>query len=352
MLSLLERESAVDIRYPPATVLVVDDMPDNIDLIAEALGSAGYAVRAANNGKAALKLATERPPDIILLDVVMPDMSGHEVCRALKEDPRTAPIPVIFLTALGEREDERIGLELGAVDYIVKPINPAILVARVRTHEQLRNQNRALEEQVRRRTEDLLFSRMEIVRRLGMAAEFRDNETGTHVIRVGQYARILAEECGLSPAEIDIVHNAAPMHDVGKIGIPDSILRKPARLSAAERKEMQKHAEFGARIIGEHADPLLRAARTAALTHHEKWDGSGYPRGIGGEDIPLIGRIVSIGDVFDALTHDRPYKTAWSSKRAFSYVESKAGASFDPRLADIFLKKAPEVENILKSLPA
>ncbi len=328
------------------TILIVDDLPDNLDILSSIL-TATYRVKAANNGKAAIKIAQKSAPDLILLDIMMPEMDGYEVCTQLKNDPRTRNIPVIFVTAMTETGNEEHGLSLGAVDYIIKPVIPSIVLARVKTHLHLYDQNRALEERVRQRTAELKHSRREIIHRLGRASEFRDNETGLHVIRMSYYSKLIAEAIGLDADECDIIFNAAPMHDVGKIGIPDKILLKPGRLNPEEMEIMRKHAQFGASIIGEHEDPLLKAAYLAALTHHEKWDGTGYPNGLAKEKIPLIGRIVAIADVFDAVTSLRPYKTAWPVEKATALIERESGHHFDPELAVAFLANLARVIQIM-----
>lgn len=293
-----------------------------------------------------MKIAFSSSPDLILLDIMMPDMDGYEVCRSLKSDPRTKNIPVIFVTAKGEVEDETRGFELGAVDYITKPISPPIVRARVHAQLALYDQNRALEEKVNQRTAELNKSRLEIVRRLGRAAEFKDNETGMHVMRMSYYSQIIAKAIGMDDKEVDLLLNAAPMHDIGKIGIPDNVLLKPGKLDAEEWYLMKKHPEFGANIIGEHESELLEMARTVALTHHEKWNGQGYPNGLSGEDIPLVGRIVAIADVFDALTTERPYKTAWTVEKAVNLIKEEAGQHFDPDLVPVFLDNLPAILEI------
>lgn len=294
-----------------ATILVVDDTPENIDILVGILSS-DYKIRVAIDGPKALALAQKSTPDIILLDVMMPGMNGYEVCERLKQDPLTCHIPVIFVTALAETADETQGFALGAVDYITKPVSAPVVQARVKTHLALYDQKRLLEQQVKERTKELEETRFEIIRRLGRAAEYKDNETGLHVVRMSLYARLLAIQSGLPDKYCELIYNAAPMHDIGKIGTPDSILKKPAKLDEPEWDEMQRHAEIGAEIIGDHHDPLLEMARRIALSHHEKWDGSGYPFGVSGQDIPIEGRIVAIADVFDALTSIRPYKKAWT----------------------------------------
>ena len=318
-----------------ATVLIVDDTPENIDILVGIL-SDDYKIKVAIDGPRALALVAKSRPDLILLDVMMPGMNGYEVCKLLKQDPLTSHIPVIFVTALSEVADETQGFALGAVDYITKPVSAAVVKARVKTHLALYDQKRLLEQQVKIRTQELEATRFEIIRRLGRAAEYKDNETGLHVVRMSHYARLLAIKLGLPDTFCDLIFNAAPMHDIGKIGTPDAVLKKPGKLNAEEWAIMQQHAVIGAEIIGEHDDPLLKMARRIALTHHEKWDGSGYPYSLAGEDIPLEGRIGAIADVFDALTSQRPYKPAWTIEATMELLESEAGKHFDPKLVAEF----------------
>jgi putative two-component system response regulator len=328
------------------TVLVVDDTPENIDVLRGVLRSE-YKVKVATNGERALKIARSDPaPDIILLDIMMPGMSGYEVCEELKKDFKTKKIPIIFVTAMNEVEDEAHGFELGAVDYITKPISPPIVQARVRTQLAIYDQNRELDRQVKERTKELNSTRLEIIRRLGRAAEFKDNETGLHVIRMSHYSRLIALGAGMSEDFAELILNAAPMHDVGKIGIPDAILRKPGPLDDDEWEIMRSHTTMGAEIIGNQHNELLEMAATVAVTHHEKWNGQGYPYGLTGEDIPLSGRIVAIADVFDALTSERPYKKAWPVEKAVGVIEEEAGKHFDPDLVPAFKKMLPEILEI------
>jgi putative two-component system response regulator len=314
-------------------ILAVDDEASNLQLLRHILQDQ-YRLLFAKDGPRALELARQEQPQLILLDVMMPGMTGYEVCTQLKADPATAAIPVIFVTALSEADDEVIGFDAGAVDYITKPVSPPIVRARVRTHLSLV------------RIDELKRTRLEIVQRLGLAAEYKDNETGLHVIRMSHYARILGLALGMSEAEADDLLHAAPMHDVGKIGIPDSILRKPGPLDKDEWKIMQSHATIGGDIIGRHDSGMLAMAHDLAVTHHEKWDGSGYPLGLAGEQIPLVGRIVAIADVFDALTSARPYKQAWPVEKAVGYLEEQRGKHFEPRLVDVFLRQMPALLEI------
>ena len=314
-------------------LLLVDDEPANLHVLKHILQD-DYRLLFARDGQRALELAAAERPQLILLDVMMPGMTGHEVCAQLKSDPHTSDIPVIFVTALSSVEDEIRGFELGAVDYISKPVRAPIVKARVRTHLSLV------------RAEVLRQTRLNIVQALGMAAEYKDNETGLHVIRMSHFSRIIALEAGFSPDEAEELLHAAPMHDVGKIGIPDAILQKPGKLDENEWLIMQKHPEIGAQIIGEHNASMLQMARRIALGHHEKWDGSGYPAGLAGDDIPIEARIVAIADVFDALTSVRPYKKAWTVEDAVALIREQSGRHFDPQLVECFIRRLDEINQI------
>ncbi len=332
-----------DIRQ---TILVVDDTPENIDILSGILRQ-NYKVKAALNGERALKIANaEQQPDMVLLDIMMPGMDGYEVCRQLKANPRTRHIPIIFITTKDQQEDEENGFELGAVDYINKPITPAIVEARVKTHLALFNQNQTLEKKVAKRTEQLKSTQLQIIQRLGRAAEFKDDETGLHVIRMSHFTRLMAEALSDEKEWIDLIFHAAPMHDIGKIGIPDHVLLKPGKLDDEEWNIMRRHPKIGAEIIGDGDSRLLKMAQEIAYTHHEKWDGSGYPRRLKGEEIPLTGRIVAIADVFDALTSERPYKKAWDIEAAVKLIDDEAGKHFDPSLVAIFHSVLPEILDI------
>lgn len=328
-----------------ATILLVDDVPENITILSGMLRDL-YRVIFATSGEEALEVVLEQNIDLILLDVMMPGMDGFEVCRRLKENILTREIPVIFLTALDEVHDETRGLELGAVDFLHKPTHSAIVRLRVQMHLERTNQRLALESLVQQRTNELTETRIEIIRRLGRAAEYRDNETGMHVIRMSKSAHLLALSAGVSEQQAELILHAAPMHDIGKIGIPDNILLKPGSLDPGEWQIMKTHPKIGAEIIGDHPSELLQLSKTIAMSHHEKWDGSGYPMGLSGEKIPLEARIITITDVFDALMSERPYKKAWTLERALELMQSQVNISFDPFLFGLFIQLVPEVIKI------
>lgn len=311
-------------------ILVVDDEPQNLQLMRVILKDE-YNLAFATNGKNALDVASKHQPDLILLDIMMPGIDGIEVCRQLKADPELADIPVIFTTAMTSSEDESAGFDVGAVDYITKPVSAPVVLRRVKTHLSLV------------KVEELEKTRLLIIQRLGRAGEFKDNETGLHVIRMSHYSRILAETIGQSSDWSKLILHASPMHDVGKIGIPDSILLKSGPLNDEEWRMMRRHPKMGADIIGEHDSYLLQLAVEIALTHHEKWDGCGYPEGLKGEAIPLAGRIVAMADVFDALTTKRPYKEAWPLEKAFDHIKEQSGYHFDPQLVPFFLEAKDEI---------
>lgn len=326
-------EAPSDAADARQTVLCVDDEPSNLQVLKQIL-QGEYRLLFARDGRRAIELAQVERPDLILLDVMMPDMDGHAVCRTLKANERLARVPVIFVTALSDVEDEARGLELGAVDYICKPVSPAIVRARVRTHLSLVS------------VSELIETRLQVIQRLGLAAEYKDNETGLHVIRMSHYACILARAAGWSEQRAQELLHAAPMHDIGKIGIPDHILRKPGKFDDHEWEIMKSHVEIGVRIIGEHDSGLLAVARRIVSGHHEKWDGSGYPQGLRETAIPIEARIVAIADVFDALTSERPYKKAWSVEDACALLVEQKGHHFEPRLVDLFLDCLPQVLEI------
>ena len=325
-----------------ATVLVVDDTAENIDVLFGILKE-HYKVRAARNGEKALKIAnSDSPPDLILLDIMMPGMDGYAVCVQLKSHLPPRHIPVIFCTAMSDVADEAHGFEVGAVDYVTKPISPPVVLARVKTHLALHDQNRDLERQVRERTAELESTRLDVIRCLGKAAEYKDDNTGAHVVRMSFYSRVIGKALGMTDADADMLMHAAPMHDVGKIGTPDAILKKPGKLDSDEWEVMKEHVINAEKILGEQRSELLKMAKTIALTHHEKWDGSGYPDGLSGEDIPLVGRIAALADVFDALSSKRPYKEAWPIEKVVDIIQSESGKHFDPRLVELLIDNLDE----------
>ena len=315
------------------TLLLVDDEPTNLQVLRHTLQD-DYRLFFARDGRKGIELARMEQPDLILLDIMMPDISGYEVCAALKQDEATQTTPIIFVTALASSMDEQYGFDIGAVDYITKPFSPAIVRARVRNHLSL-VQVQALRD-----------TRLQIIQRLGAAAEYKDNETGLHVIRMSHYAKVLALAAGYSQTAAEEVLHASPMHDIGKIGIPDAILQKPGKLTDEEWTVMRRHPIIGGKIIGDHRSGLLRMARIIAEGHHEKWDGTGYPRGLRGEQIPHVARIVALVDVFDALTSERPYKSAWPVEQAVDYIVKASGTHFDPELTALFVECLPELLSI------
>ena len=340
-----------------ATLLVVDDNPDNVALLGDLL-QADYRVLAATSGQRALEIARSQPrPDLILLDVMMPGMDGYAVLASLLEDARTRDIPVIFITAMNATRDEEHGLEQGAVDYITKPIRPAIVLARVRTQlevkrarDWLANQNAFLEEEVARRMAENQIIQDVSINALGCLAEMRDPETGDHIRRTQGYVQALARHLQghprfapiLSEQFIPLLTKSAPLHDIGKVGIPDHILQKPGKLTAEEWAIMQTHARLGAEAIeraerdAEKPVAFLALAREIAHWHHEKWDGSGYPDGLAGEAIPVSARLMALADVFDALISARVYKAPMSFEQARAIIVEGRGAHFDPDVADAF----------------
>jgi putative two-component system response regulator len=330
-------------------ILVVDDIKANIDILIAALRD-DYRIKFALNGKNALALAAKFNPDLILLDVMMPEMNGFEVCETLKRDMVTKNIPIIFVTANNTADDEVRGLKAGAVDYITKPIIPVVVQSRVKTHLRLANQEKHLYKEVKEKTLELFNTQVEIINVLGRAAEYKDNETGKHVQRVAKYSRFLALNYGISEHDAELLELAAPMHDIGKIGIQDDILKKKGRLDNAERQIMCEHARIGSEILGEQKSEMLQYATIIAEQHHEHWNGNGYPYGLKGEEIHIFGRIVAVADVFDALTSKRPYKEAWSVERARDLIVSERGKQFDPQIVDIFFENFEEIINIKNSI--
>jgi putative two-component system response regulator len=351
-----------------ATLLVVDDTPDNLTLISELLAEQ-YHIRVATSGEKALRLAQHSRPDLILLDVMMPDMDGYEVCRRLKSDERTCAIPILFLTAKHQPEDERNGLELGANDFLSKPINPPVLLARVQNQlrlkaatDLLRSQNEYLDQEVLIRTRELQAVHDVTVLALASLAETRDNETGNHLLRTQHYVRALAEHLSLHPrfaihldaVSIELLFKSAPLHDIGKVGIPDRILLKPGRFEPQEFEIMKRHARLGYQalvnaeeLLGQPV-PFLRVAKEIALCHHEKWDGSGYPQGLVGEAIPVSARLMAVADVYDAVISRRVYKPEMPHEKAAAIIREGSGTHFDPAVVSAFFALEDTFKEIAK----
>lgn len=336
------------------TILIVDDTPANLVLLMGLLKDK-YHVKAANNGEKAIELASTSPPDLILLDIMMPGMDGYEVCSILKVDEKTRDIPVIFLTAKVSVEDEEQGFAVGAVDFIHKPISPPVVMARINTHlkvkawqDSLVDHNQKLENEVAQRLSEINKLQDATIFVMVSLAEFRDECTGNHIRRTQAYIRSLAEELAklphysseITPQRIEIMEKSSPLHDIGKITIPDHILLKPGRHTDEEFEIMKTHAERGYDILnqagnfmGESGD-FLNCAMDIALYHHEKWDGSGYPKGIKGLDIPLSARLMAVADVYDALRSERPYKEAFSHAKSMEIINQSKGSHFDPEIVD------------------
>ena len=341
------------------TILIVDDNPNNLVLVNNLLKH-DYRLKVANNGQTALRIAAaQEQPDLILLDIMMPEMDGYEVCSRLKADARLRDIPVIFLTARTSIEDEQHGLELGAVDYITKPISPPVMLARIRTHlklkasaDFLRNKSAYLEQEVQRRTRETVAVQDATIEMMASLAETRDNETGNHIRRTQSYVRALAERLRQHPrfadfltaANIELLFKSAPLHDIGKIGIPDSILLKPGRLDQHEFDVMKTHARLGGEAIAQaermtgRPVPFLHIAKEIAYSHHEKWDCSGYPQGLMGDTIPISSRLMAIADVYDALISSRVYKAPMAHEEAVKIISAGKGSHFDPDIVDAFLE--------------
>ncbi len=351
------------------TVLIVDDAPENLSILNDLLRPY-YRVRVANSGIRALRVANSEPkPDLIMLDVMMPGMDGYEVITKLKDDPNTTDIPVIFVTALESSADEERGLMLGAVDYITKPLRPAIVIQRVKTHlelkaarDWLKDRNAVLEAEVERRMEENLLIQDVSIRALAHLAEIRDLETGNHLRRTQGYVQVLAMHLQshprfsnfLTPRNIQLLLKSAPLHDIGKVGIPDHILLKPGKLTPEEHEIMKTHSQMGyfaleqAEKDAERPIDFLAIAKDIALCHHEKWDGSGYPAGLAGDAIPIPARLMALADVFDAIIFQRAYKPPLPFEQALAFIKEKRGSHFDPDVVDAFLACLDEFQSIAK----
>jgi len=343
-------------------ILVVDDQPQNIELLEAYLAFQNYEIVRAANGKEAMEMLSANPIDLILLDVMMPGMDGFEVIRRVRQDNTHRLLPIILVTALRETEDRVKGIEAGCDDFISKPVDKMELLARVRSllkvkayNDLMSHYQKELESEVSKRTEELRLAlekikaaSLDTIYRLSIAAEFRDEDTGSHIKRVSLYCAVVGHRLGLTESDIETILYAAPMHDLGKIGIPDLILLKPAKLNPQEWEIMKQHTVIGARILKGSDAEFIRLGETIALSHHEKWDGSGYPKGLKGNQIPIAARITSIADVFDALTSKRPYKEAFSVEKSVNLIREGKGSYFDPDVVDAFFASEDEILSIRK----
>ncbi|MGD0020765.1 MAG: two-component system response regulator [Smithellaceae bacterium] len=343
-------------------ILVVDDQPQNIELLEAHLVPQGYEIVTAVNGKEALEKLSGKQIDLILLDVMMPGMDGFEVTRRIRQDNTHRLLPIILVTALRETEARVKGIEAGCDDFISKPVDKMELLARVRSllkvkayNDLMSNYQKELESEVTRRTEELKqalekikAASLETIYRLSMAAEYKDKETGAHIKRMSRYAAAVTRRLGLTESTIETILYAAPMHDLGKIGIPDLILMKPAKLDPAEWEIMKQHTVIGAKILKGSDAEFIRLGETIAQHHHEKWDGSGYPNSLKGIEIPIAGRITAIADVFDALTSKRPYKERFSVEKSLAIIKEGRGSHFDPDVVDAFFAIQDEILTIKK----
>jgi putative two-component system response regulator len=354
-------------------ILIVDDEPINVKVARKYLKLEGYEhFVTTTDSREAVALVENERPDVVLLDIMMPHVSGLDVLAALRADKRYTHLPVVILTAATDQATKRRALELGASEFLAKPVDPTELIPRLynvltvkRHHDHMEQYAHELEAEVLRRTAELARSRQEVIHCLARAAEFRDDDTGRHVLRVGKYARLIASELGWKGERLNILEQAAQLHDIGKIGIPDSILLKPGKLGPEEIEIMHKHAgfgkrimetlpehesnvlrkhtELGSRLLQETDSPILSLASTISLSHHEKWDGSGYPLGLAAEDIPIEGRITAVADVFDALSSKRPYKAPFPLQKCFEILEEGRGKHFDPLVLDAFFRCRVEI---------
>jgi putative two-component system response regulator len=348
----------MNINFLKAKILIVDDEPANVALLEDILEEQGYTYfRSTSDSRKAITMYEEIRPDLVLLDLNMPHLDGFQVMEQLRELEQDSYAPILVLTAQSDRSTRIKSLEAGARDFLGKPFDLIEVKQRIANmleirlfHNQTRDQNRLLELKVKERTYELEETRREAILRLGRAAEYRDNETGMHVIRMSRLSALLAKEIGLSEQECQLILQASPMHDVGKIGIPDDILLKPGKLDDKEWKTMKMHPEIGAKILSGSRSELMQMAEAIALSHQERWDGSGYPQGLKGEEIPLAGRIVAVADVFDALTSKRYYKDAFSVEESMKIIEDSSGKDFEPRLVEAFKNALPKMIKIVKEL--
>ena len=339
-----------------AEILIVDDERPNIMLLERLLKASGYSrIRGTDDPRQVQDLLGERDADLVLLDLRMPYMDGFQVMEQIHSTVEVGDdyLPVLMLTAEHDPKIKLRALELGATDFLLKPFDRAEVASRVRNilqvrllNKRVRQQNAELEYKVRERTRELDETRLEIIRRLGIAAEYRDNETGMHIVRMSLFAQAIALRHGLPPEQAELLMNAAPMHDIGTIGIPDRVLLKKDKLDTDEWHIMRSHTTIGAQMLSGHTSPLLQMAAEIALSHHERWDGSGYPQGLSGDAISLEARIVAVADVFDALLAERPYKKPWPEHEAIAEIQRLAAKQFDPAVVESFLSALPELREI------
>jgi putative two-component system response regulator len=341
-------------------ILIVDDIPQNIRLLEAFMIPQGYEIFTAANGKEALSKLDKNQIDLILLDVMMPDMDGYEVTKRIRQNERTRLLPIILVTALHDTKDRVTGIEAGCDDFISKPVDKTEVVARVKSllkvkayNDLMQNYQKELESAVAARTEELKkatekikTASLDTIFRLATASEYKDKDTGAHIKRMSLYCAAIARCMGLDESASTAILHAAPMHDIGKIGIPDRILAKTDYLSSAEREIMKQHTIIGAKILEGSDSEFIRLGRTIALSHHEKWDGSGYPNGLKGKDIPLAGRLAAIADVFDALTSSRPYKEPFSLEKSLNVIRRWRETTFDPDIVDAFFTIQPQIIEI------
>jgi putative two-component system response regulator len=340
----------MDVEIKSGKILIVDDEPKNVELLEKALFRNGYQnFKSTTDPREVLSIYKEYSPDLLLLDLVMPQLDGFAVMEQLK--PLTQDyFPILILTALNDDSTCLKALDNGGKDFMIKPFSLIEMLSRVKNlleiqllHKRVRNQNLILEQIVQERTQELKSTRLSIIQRLSLAAEFRDHETGNHIIRMSNYSALLARKVGFDDQRCELILNAAPMHDIGKIGIPDSILLKPGKLDNDEWQIMKTHVDIGAKILSNDHSKLILLARQIALQHHEKFDGSGYPNGLKNEEILAEVRIITVCDMFDALTSKRPYKEAWSVEAAITELENKSGSALDPKLIIAFKEILPSI---------
>ncbi len=370
--SLASLVNRTDAEIHKSTIMVVDDELVNVKVVRKYLKDSGYEeFVTTTDSRKALALIKERRPDVVILDVMMPHIDGLQILTAVRQEEELSHIPILILTASEDSETKVRALELGASDFLRKPVDPAELIVRVRNvlivkryMDQMADYSTQLEREVQSRTQEVNDSRAEVIHALACAGEQRDSDTGSHVIRVARFAGILAAEMGMEKSQVELLEQTAVLHDVGKIGIPDAIMQKPGKLTEDEFKVVQKHCELGRNILLGVAgnaqelkktsderewscrSPILQTAARIAMSHHEKWDGSGYPAGLKGEDIPIEGRICAVADVFDALSSKRPYKEAFGWDKCCKILKEGRGQHFDPRVVDAFFARQDDIREV------